>query len=81
MSKDNQRADFEAWLRSKWTGGYGCAKYDDGSYVDPIAQLLWESRQAGRTALQSQDREDASYKRGYADGQRDADNYIKGCLA
>lgn len=57
---EQERKAFEAWLRSKWTGGYGCAKYDDGSYVDPIAQLLWESRQDGRAALQSQPRTEPS---------------------
>lgn len=79
MTKDNQRADFEAWH----TEAFWNPIFDDEEdcFIPRIVQSRYEAYQAGRTALQSQDREDASYKRGYADGQRDADNYIKGCLA
>ena len=41
-----ERAAFEAWLRSIWTAGYNCPKFDSGRYVHGDAQQFWECWQA-----------------------------------
>lgn len=41
-----ERAEFEKWLRARWTFGYACAKLPDGKYTDTEAQSLWECWQA-----------------------------------
>ncbi|MBB5414048.1 hypothetical protein [Paraburkholderia atlantica] len=47
------RREFETYLRSIWTQGYGCAKNDEGKYHDGNAQSLWECWQASRAAVQA----------------------------
>lgn len=46
------RTDFENWLRSKWTAGYGCPKVD-GRYTDDSAQAFWECWQAAHGIKES----------------------------
>lgn len=42
----DEREAFESWLRSVWTAGYGCPKFDSGKYVHGEAQRFWECWQA-----------------------------------
>lgn len=56
MKNTNDRADFEAWANGR------CELHlvnPAGRYSSAITQFAWEAYQAGRSALQSQDREDA----------------------
>ena len=52
---EQERAEFEAWANGR------CELYlvnPAGRYSSAITQFAWEAYQAGRAALQSQDRED-----------------------
>lgn len=59
---EQERADFEALEKTRF--GYGkdtLVRYptDEDEYYMPLTQARWEGYQAGRAALQSQDRKDA----------------------
>lgn len=56
MNSEQERAAFEAWANGR------CELHlvnPAGRYSSAITQFAWEAYQAGRAALQSQDREDA----------------------
>lgn len=57
MITEQERADFEAWMRKEHPDH--SLEYFNGRYTYSPPQRLWEAYQAGRAALQSQDREDA----------------------
>src|SRR5690606_23209244 len=62
MNTEQERADFEAWLVVSFPG-IRIERLDDQRYVSLEAHFMFEAYQAGRAALQSQDRED-----GFSDG-------------
>lgn len=56
MNTEQLRAEFEVWANGR------CELYlvnPAGRYSSATTQFAWEAYQAGRAALQSQDREDA----------------------
>lgn len=57
MNTEQERAEFEAWATSQWLVLQRTVHGED--YQDLRTQVAWEAYQAGRAALQSQDREDA----------------------
>lgn len=65
MNTEQERAEFEVWAASKWPGvsfapdQNNCGIVVPERYKHPKLQAAWEAYQAGRAALQSQDREDA----------------------
>lgn len=70
MNTEQLRAEFEAWhKREMWDGGYESGHdefYTDAYrfnerrvYENMHTQIAWRGYQAGRAALQTQDREDA----------------------
>lgn len=74
MNTEQLRAEFEAWARNK--------NYDLDAvmllskppkfsrYANPATQDAWEAYQAGRAALQSQDRDDAAHAEWMVDDAR-----------
>ena len=55
------RAEFEAWFKETdhFLSELDFCLMPDGRYEDDDVEVAWEAYQAGRAALQSQDREDA----------------------
>lgn len=60
MSTEQERAAFEAWHAEK----YWTPLFDDelGRFTPTVVQNRFEAYQAGRSALQSQDRGDAEFE-------------------
>lgn len=58
MNIEKERAEFEAWLVVSFPG-IRIERLEDQRYVSLEAHFMFEAYQAGRAALQSQDREDA----------------------
>lgn len=67
----DEREAFEAWLRSIWSAGYGCPKFDSGKYVHHEAQRFWECWQA--SASHGQAPADAAPSAGAVAGPDDID--------
>lgn len=65
MNTEQERATFEAWAISRWPGvnlspvQNNCGIVVPERYKHPKLQAAWEAYQAGRSALQSQDRRGA----------------------
>ena len=55
MNIEQERADFEMWCHTR---SLDIGRDDKGDYISLETYLSWEGYQAGRAALQSQDRED-----------------------
>lgn len=57
MNTEQERTEFEAWCETRTleTG-----RDHEGDYISIETALSWEAYQAGRAALQSQDREDVA---------------------
>jgi len=60
MNTEQLRADFEAWYEQEYSEPIPSEFTSQGFYPDVRVQLLFRCYQAGRAALQSQDREDAT---------------------
>lgn len=56
MNIEQERAEFEAWMRKEHPDH--SLEYVNGRYTYSPPQRLWEAYQAGRAALQSKDAED-----------------------
>lgn len=69
MNTEQERAEFEAWIASPpYENPLDInpeASAFPGQYTSYEVQLAWEAWQAGRAALQSQDREDEVERQRY----------------
>ena len=75
MTNEQERAAFEAWANGR------CELHLvnlAGRYSSAITQFAWEGYQAGRAALQSQDREDAERYRRLRKGDIDDVAVVRG---
>lgn len=63
MNTEQERAEFEAWAKGRGMTLHKASPCDGSPpyYLDTASIAAWEAYQAGRAALQSQDRDDSQW--------------------